>query len=90
MKINGGTFEGKQFWTIGTVQILESELWELLDKKYIVTYGGVYQICYTAASKAFYGLKVSSVKNLASRGRFYKMTGSEVNQALGYKLLNDF
>lgn len=73
---------------IGTVELYENEVQKLYEeKKYIVTYNGVYQIFYSNAQKQFYGQKVIEQKGIAKRGRFYTMTAEIINDILAQKIL---
>lgn len=73
---------------IGNVELYESEVQKLYEeKKYIVTYSGVYQIFYSNAQKRFYGHKVLNQKGIAARGRFYTMNAESINHVLGEKIL---
>lgn len=76
---------------IGTAEFTERGLWEnVYQKKYVVTYGGVWQVFYSEAQKRFYGMIVLRQKGISRRGRFYLMTGSEINHVLNRDVLNDF
>lgn len=78
----------EQIVKIGNVELYESEVEKLYkEKKYIVSYCGVYQIFYSNAQKQFYGQKVINQKGIAARGRFYTMTAETINHVLGEKVL---
>lgn len=73
---------------IGSVELYEEDALKLYEeKKYIVTYGGVYQLFYSSAQKKIYGQKVINQKGIANRGRFYAMTAETINNILGEKIL---
>lgn len=73
---------------IGNVELYESEVQKLYEeKKYIVSYSGVYQIFYSNAQKQFYGQKVIEQKGIAARGRFYTMKADAINNVIGEKIL---
>lgn len=75
---------------IGGVELYESEVQKLYEQnKYIVTYGGVYQIFYSTAQKRFYGQKVINRNGIAAKGRFYTMDAKTINHILGEKVLNE-
>lgn len=57
------------------------------DKKYIVTGNKVYQPHYSV-NAGYYATKVyKSEERLTRAGRFFHLTGDEVNEVLGFKLL---
>ena len=73
---------------IGSVELYKDEARKLYEeKKYIVTYGGVYQLFYSNVQKRVYGQKVINQRGIASRGRFYTMTAETINNVLGKKIL---
>lgn len=75
---------------IGGVELYESEVRQLYEEhKYIVTYGGVWQIFYSAAQKMFYGQKVIAEKGITRKGRFYTMDAKTINHLVGSKVLNE-
>lgn len=91
MRIQKIEFRGEPVFIIGGTQLLENDIWQnIYLKKYIVNYRGVYQIFYCEAQKGFYGQKVIDKKGLARRGRYYAMTGSEINHLLDCQILRDF
>ena len=78
----------KQIIKIGSVELYEDEALKLYEKKkYIVTYGGVYQLFYSNTQKQVYGRKVINQKGIANRGRFYTMDAKTINHILGEKIL---
>lgn len=60
------------------------------EGKYLVNYGGVYQLHYSAAQKRVYGQKIYTGRGLARRGRFFAMDGATVNHLLGYNLVAEY
>lgn len=73
---------------IGNVELHESEVQKLYEeKKYIVSYVGVYQIFYSNAQRQFYGQKVIDQRGIARKGRFHTMTAEAINNVLGKKIL---
>jgi hypothetical protein len=78
---------------IGPVELKESEFARLYsERKYIVTYGAIFQIHFSQAQGAYYGLKVHSKTTtggvgFAPRGRFLTLTGAEVNKIVGAEIL---
>ena len=73
---------------IGNVELYEDEARKLYEeKKYIVTYGGVYQLFYSNAQKKVYGQRVINQRGIARKGRFYTMTAEAINNVLGEKIL---
>lgn len=85
-QLEAGIFEN--VCKIGTTELTESEAREIRESdKYIVNYGGVFQIEYSQAQRRYYGLKLYSGKGLTSRGRYHTMTAAEVNHLLGFNLV---
>lgn len=75
---------------IDGVELYQNEVQKLYEQnKYIVTYGGVYQVFYSTAQKRFYGQKVINQKGIAAKGRFYTMDAKIINHILGEKVLNE-
>lgn len=75
---------------IGSVELYEDDVRKLYEqRKYIVTYGGVLQICYSNEKEKFYGKKVVNEKGIARRGRFYTMDAKTINHILDSKVLNE-
>lgn len=80
----------KKVIKVGTVELYEDEALKLYnEKKYIVSYGGVYQLHYSDAQKRVYGQKVIDQKGIARRGRFYALPAEQINKILGEKVLNE-
>ena len=81
---------GKIECIIGGVELSRDEVETYYTaKKYIVAYGGIWQISFSQAQNKFCGQKVSRERGLSSRGRFYALSASEVNKLLGVKLLSE-
>ncbi len=59
-------------------------------KKFIVSFKSVYQPCYSVCA-GYYAQEVfkSRAGNLTLPGRFYHMTGDEVNKLIGRRLFNN-
>ena len=85
-ELAAGRYEN--IYTIGRTEITESDAWKIYEAgKYILNYSGVWQICYSQAQRRFYGMNVYNHKGMARRGRFYTLTGAEVNRLVGFNLL---
>ena len=83
-----------QIVKIGPVELTMDDAEKLYTsgEKYLVTFSKIYQIHFSQAQKTYYGSVVYSCAkgaNLAKRGRFHAFTAREVNNLLGYKLLNE-
>lgn len=75
---------------VGSVEFTESDLEKIYEeKKYVVTYSGVYAIHYSTSQKQYYSTKVIYCKGMAKRGRFYIMTAETINNIIGKKVLNE-
>ena len=75
---------------IGGIELTPEEAEKYyLEGKYLVNYGGVYQLHYSAAQKRVYGSKIYNARGLTRRGRFFAMDAETVNHILGFKLLNE-
>lgn len=75
----------------GSVELTEAEAFQIYEKnKYIVSYSGIFQPFYSNAQRTTYFNKISNIKGLARRGRFYIMDGATINHILGYKLLIEY
>ena len=73
---------------IGNVELTKKEAEKIYqEQKYVCSYVGIFQICYSQAQKTFYGQKVINYKGYAKRGRFYIQSAKEVNRVLGQKIL---
>jgi hypothetical protein len=74
----------------GTTQLTPAEAKSIHEQgKFVVNYGGIYQPHYSQAQKQFYFSKISNVKGIAKRGRFYAFDGAYINKLLGYTLINE-
>ena len=75
---------------IGSVELTHEEsLRYYQEGKYIVNYGGVYQLHYSTAQKVVYGRKIYSCRGLTRRGRFFAMDAQTVNHLVGFPLVNE-
>lgn len=73
---------------IGNVELTREEAERLYnEKKYICSYVGIFQICYSPAQDMYYGMKVINHKGYARRGRFYAHTAEQINHVFGKKIL---
>lgn len=62
----------------------------LQNKKFIVTGNKVYQPHYSINAGGYYASKVYTAKgNLTRVGRYYHMTGEQVNHLLGFNLVHN-
>lgn len=74
---------------IGGVELSLKEVEEIYKNGlYIVTFGGVWQVNYSIPQKQYYGHMIVKEKGIASRGRFYTMSGKAINKILGKDILN--
>lgn len=74
----------------GRVELTKDQAFEIYnDKKYVVTSYGIFQPHYSQAQEAVYFSKTSVINGLARRGRFYTLTGDEINHILGYEYLKN-
>ena len=74
----------------GRVELTKEQAFKIYDnKKYIVTNYGIFQPFYSQAQKQVYFQQVSFIKGIAKRGRFYTLTGNEINHILGYEYLRN-
>ena len=72
----------------GRVELTKKEAFEIYEqKKYIATSTAIYQPQYSQAQKAVYFTQISTIKGIAKRGHFYKLTAQEINHILGYEYL---
>ena len=75
---------------VGSTELTEQEVEKIYEeKKYVVSYSGVYAIYYSTTQKQYYSRKVIDCKGMAKRGRFYIMTAETVNHIIGKKVLNE-
>ena len=73
---------------IGNVELTREEAEKFYnEKKYICSYVGIFQICYSPAQNMYYGMKVINQKGYARRGRFYAHTAEQINHVFGKKIL---
>ena len=74
---------------IGSIKIDKRTALNIYMKnQYIVTYGRVYQLHYSQASGMVYGNSIYQRPGLCKRGTWQRMTAQEVNDLVGFKLLN--
>ena len=79
---------------IGRVELTEDDARKLYEEgKYILTYSKVYAVCYSK-NAGYYGHEVyrtttKGCGGMCRRGRFHALTAAEVNNILGYKLLQE-
>ena len=59
------------------------------DKKYIVNNKKVYQPFYSVNAGYYASCVYTSKNNMTLQGRFFHMTGKEVNKLINHELLND-
>lgn len=75
---------------IGNVELTKEEAERYYSEgKYICSYTGIFQICYSAAQKQYYGMKVIDHKGYARRGRFYVHSAEQINHVFGKKILRE-
>lgn len=75
---------------IGNVELaLEEAEHYYLEGKYIVTYGCIYQLFYSAAQKIVYGHAIYRQAGMTRKGRFLAMDAETVNHLVGFKLVNE-
>ena len=77
---------------VGTVELYKSEAEKLYHEgKYIVQYNKIFQIMYSIAQNQYGGYllyrKPEKGMGFTKRGRFVAMTGKQVNEMLGLKLV---
>lgn len=74
---------------IGGVELTPEEAERYyLEGKYIVTYGCIYQLFYSAAQKRVYGQVIYRSQGMTRRGRFFAMGAETVNHLVGFDLVN--
>ena len=89
-------YMGKPVLKIGTVELLEEDAKRLYEsgEKYLVTYSTIYEIKYSANldyhyyGHAVYKHSTKGQGGMTHRGRFFAYTAAQVNNLLGYNLLN--
>ena len=75
---------------IGNVELTSQEAFDLYSAEmYIVTYSHIYQLFYSEAQRTVYGQPIYHEKGLAARGRFYTMTGKQINHLLKMQLVKE-
>lgn len=74
----------------GTTELTKEDAFLIYNAKlYVVNSTAIYQPHYSQAQDAVYFTKIASVKGLAQRGRFYKLTAADINRLMGYEYLAD-
>lgn len=75
---------------IGGVELTPEEaLHYYQENRYIVNYGGVWQLFYSAAQKRVYGQKIYNARGLTRKSRFFAMKAETVNHLVGFMLVNE-
>ena len=70
---------------IGSVELTEQEAEQLFnERRYIVTYSKIYQLVYRAG--AIHGKQIYSSAGMTRRGRFFALTGEQINHLVGFKI----
>lgn len=70
---------------IGGVELTEQEAQQLFnDRRFIVTYGKIYDITYRNGS--FHGKEIYKSKGMTRRGRYFALTADQINNLVGFKL----
>ena len=83
-------FGNENIEKIGNVELTRSEAEQFYsENKYIVTYSRIFQIFFSEAQNSFYGHEIYNKPGMAGRGRFYALTGKEINNILGIALVNE-
>lgn len=73
---------------IGSVELTPEEAEKYYQEgKYIVTYGCIYQLHYSAAQKTVYGQGIYKQAGMTRRGRFFAMDAKTVNHLVGFELV---
>lgn len=79
----------ERIFKIGTVELLESDARDCYENgKFLVTYSSIFQVCYSAAQRRYYGHKVFSKSTrggggFVKRGRFAALSADECNHLVG-------
>lgn len=74
----------------GTVELTREEAKEIYDtKKYVVTSSAIWQPRFLQDQNRFSFCKVASVKGIAKKGRFHKLTAKEINNILGKQFIKE-
>lgn len=72
----------------GNVELSKKEAEEIYNnKKYICTSTAIYQPHFSKAQNQIYFTKITEIKGIAKRGRFYKLTAQEINKIIGREYL---
>lgn len=75
---------------IGGVELTPQEAEKYyFEGKYIVTRTRIYQLFYSNAQKRVYGQSIYHSDGMTKRGRFFAMSGRDVNHLIGFKLVNE-
>lgn len=70
---------------IGNVELTREEAERLFnDRRFIVTYSKIYCLVYKAGH--IRGKEVYTSKGMTRKGRFYALTGEQINDLVGFKL----
>lgn len=78
----------KEFIKIGAAKLTAAEALRLYtENKYIITYGAIFQLFYSAAQRQTYGAEIYRGQNLTRRGTYQAATAAEVNELLKFELL---
>lgn len=78
----------KEFIKIGAAKLTAAEAIRLYtENKYIITYGAIFQLFYSAAQRQTYGAEIYRGQNLTRRGSYRAATAEEVNELLQFELL---
>ena len=91
MKFDAWSGKMKEVVKIGTVELFEDEAEKLYSSgKYIMTSSAVYQI-FHSKNAGYYGQRVHYKPHAryTRPGRFHTLTAKEINNVLGFTLLNE-
>lgn len=79
-----------QIVKIGSVELTPDEAEKYYSEgKYIVTYGRIYQLFYSAAQKRVYGQVIYRHPGMTRKGRFFAMDAKTVNHLVGFNLVRE-
>ncbi len=88
--IDEDVFSTKTVHKVGSAEFYHEDLKKIAEEeKYVCTSSAIYQIMFSPAQKRYYGNKVADIKGIAQRGRYYLLTAKQINNILGYDLLNE-
>ena len=74
----------------GTTELTREEAEEIFNAKlYVVNHTAIWQPHFSEEKNKYYFTKVASVKGIARKGSFYRMTAKRINEVLGENLLNE-